>query len=319
MRIIFVGTASFAVPILEKLINTPEHQIICAVTQPDSCGGRGLKETVTPIKEIALKHKLHVFQPPDINEQFVAEEMKRHMPEAVILAAYGQIVSNYLLEIPKHGWINVHPSLLPKYRGAAPIAHSILNGDNITGVSIIKMVKKMDAGPILAQQSLIMNPDETALQLEKRLADLGAVILLDVIRKLETGETDPREQHPEEMTLAPCFKKEDGLINWTLSSAQIINHIRAMQPWPGAYTYYFSDTHKKIKVSITKANIALKEENFRDAPGIIVKVIKDALFVNTGKGLMEIGGLQPAGKKPMSARDFINGYRVKKGDRYGSV
>ena len=319
MRIIFVGTASFAVPILEKLINAPEHQIICVVTQPDNCGGRGLKETVTPIKEIALKHKLHVFQPPNINEQSVAEELKRHMPEAIILTAYGQIVSNYLLEIPKYGWINVHPSLLPKYRGAAPIAHSILNGDNITGVSIIKMVKKMDAGPILAQQSLVMNPDETALQLEKRLADLGAIILLEVMHNLKTGETEPREQHPEEMTLAPCFKKEHGLINWTLSATQIINHIRAMEPWPGAYTHFYSDTHKKVRVMITKANIALKEENFKDPPGTIVKVIKDALFVNSGKGLVQINELQPAGKKIMPARDFINGYRVKKGDRYGSL
>ena len=316
MQYIFVGTSSFALPILQSLLKAKEHQLLGIITQPDRCKGRGLKETALPIKECGTKNNCQMYQPENINDASFASMLKILQPDVIILAAYGQMISTKLLTIPKHGWINIHPSLLPKYRGASPVACAIMNGETVTGVTLIKLVKKMDAGPIYIQHPLHINPDETTPELEKRLSDLGARMLLELLPQVESGKAELKEQVTEGVTFAPCFNKKDGLINWSKTALQIHNHIRAMQPWPGTYTF-FSSGDKKLQINIIKSGLMGNKDN-TDKPGTIVEASKDKLLVNTGNGIIRINELQPAGKRVMNARDFINGYRVKKGNSYGT-
>jgi methionyl-tRNA formyltransferase len=331
MHIVFAGTAPFAVPILEKLIASKQHVMLGVVTQPDRCQGRGLNIIPSPVKRLISKYHYHIYQPENINDASFASILRKLNPEAVILAAYGQKVSNTLLNIPSKGWINIHPSLLPKYRGAAPVAHAVLNSETLTGVTIMQMVAKMDAGPIMAQQSLMVKPEETTAELEQRLAGLGGELLLDTLAKLERGEIETKSQFEEGVTLAPCMSKKDGLINWTQPAFAVYNHIRAMQPWPGAYTFYLRPEHplrglpmtgtkergKSIQVNLIRASLGLKE-NPNEPPGTIIAATKARLLVATTDGAIHIEELKPAGKSAMSASDFINGYRVKKGDAFGN-
>ncbi|MBI4834344.1 MAG: methionyl-tRNA formyltransferase [Planctomycetes bacterium] len=317
MQILFAGTAPFAVPILEKLIVSKNHVILGVVTQPDRCQGRGLNIIPSPVKKLISKYHYPVYQPEDINDASFTQTLRKLNPEAVILAAYGQKISNTLLNIPPYGWINIHPSLLPKYRGAAPVAHAVLNSETLTGVTIMKMVSKMDAGPIMAQQSLMVKPEETTAELEQRLAGLGGELLLNTLAKLEKGEIETKSQFEEGVTLAPCMTKKEGLINWAQSAFKVYNHIRAMQPWPGAYTFYQRPGHKSIQVNLIRASLGLKE-SFNEPPGTIIAATKARLLVNTSDGAIHIEELKPAGKNAMSASDFINGYRVKKGDFFGN-
>lgn len=329
MKYIFVGTSSFALPILQSLLKVKEHQLLGIITQPDRCKGRGLKETILPIKECGSKNNCQIYQPENINDVSFVEILKILVPDVIILAAYGQMISTKLLNIPQNGWINIHPSLLPKYRGASPVACAIMNGETITGVTLIKLVRKMDAGPIYTQEPLMIKPDETTPELEKRLSELGARMLLELLPRLESGKAELKEQVTDGVTFAPCFNKEDGLINWSKTSFQIHNHIRAMQPWPGAYTFYLSCTStniskvqgssgdKKVQINIIKSGLIDVEDNTHK-PGTIIEASKDKLLINTGKGIIQINELQPSGKRVMNARDFINGYRVKKGDSCGA-
>lgn len=318
MRLIFVGTTSSAINVLERLIKSTEHHLLGVVTQPDRCCGRGLKKSPLPIKELAQKHHYRLYQPAEINNPAFINQIKELSPDAVVVAGYGQIISQSLLVIPKYGWLNIHPSLLPKYRGASPVTHTILNGDDLSGVTIIKMTAQMDAGPIIAQESVPVKPDETTPQLEERLFNLGGTMLIHILPRLERDEIEFRRQSDDEATYAPRLTKKDGLINWQKPAFMIYNHIRAMQGWPGAYTFCYTQKYRALRVNVSRTRLGLKGETSSQPPGTIIKVTPQKLVVNTGDGILQLLELQPAGKRVMTAQDFINGYRIKEGDRYGN-
>ncbi|MEK7450206.1 MAG: methionyl-tRNA formyltransferase, partial [Planctomycetota bacterium] len=271
MKIIFAGTASFAVPSLKNLIGQSQHRIIEVITQPDRPQGRGLRETQSPVKKLALEHQsfgkasvdsaeplrtarlaepLKIAQPESINQSEVVQKISEVRPDIMVVAAYGQKIGAALRAIPRYGCVNIHASLLPRYRGAAPVAYAILNGEKETGVTIFKIVEEMDAGPIMAQDSLMIKEKETAGNLTGRLAQLGADLLLKTLVTIETGRFNLTEQDQSQVTYAPKLKKTDGQIDWHKTAPAINNLIRAMQPWPGGYTFWESEKRGLVKINI---------------------------------------------------------------------
>lgn len=334
MRIIFAGTSGFAVPVLEALIKAGRHTLIGVITQPDQISGRGLKKTASPVKETAVAHHLNLFQPASINEPAFQETLSGLAPEIMVVAAYGQKLSQEVISLPRHGCINIHPSLLPKYRGSAPINYALWNGETETGVTIFKIVEKMDAGPMLAQQKLVIEPEETAEQLGMRLARLGAELLMETLTRLEQGEVKLTPQDESKVTYAPRLKKSDGLIDWRLEALRIKNLVRAMQPWPGAYTFHRSPKpdspaspkafggsagrRDALKIDLVKVEIINSVSSSNSLPGMVEEITNDAIIVRTGRESLAIKELKPAGHRVMTARDFVNGYRIKKGDHFGA-
>ncbi|HEY7544424.1 MAG TPA: methionyl-tRNA formyltransferase [Blastocatellia bacterium] len=309
MKLIFMGTPEFAVPSLERLI-LDGHQIAAVFTQPDKPAGRGNKLHPPPVKTLALHHGITVHQPAKIktNEE-VRQVFEQIAPRACVVTAYGRILPEWMLAIPELGCINVHASLLPRYRGAAPINWAIARGEQETGITIMQMDKGMDTGPILAMRTITIGEHETAPELSTRLSQIGAELLSETLPLVERGEIAPRAQNNEEATYAPMLKREDGLIDWRMTAREIARRVRAFQPWPATYTFF-----RGGRLILWKAREI--DSHHHAAPATITGAEKSGVAVacadNTSLLIEEI---QIEGKRRMSARDFINGSRLNVGDR----
>ncbi len=302
MRVLFMGTPEFAVPPLEKLVH--EHcRVVAAYTQPDKPGGRGRSLIVPPVKMAALSMGLPVVQPESLKERVAAEKLAGFQPDVIIVAAFGQILPQTVLDIPRYGCLNIHPSLLPRYRGASPVAAAILAGDEVTGVTIMLLDSGLDTGPILAQEKMAISPQDTTGSLSVKLSHMSAEMLPDVLRRWTAGEITPRPQNKAEATYTHAIKKEDGEVDWQLPALDIWRRVRACQPWPGAYTCWDGR-----RLEIIEA-VALPAQGEHKA-GEVVAVREGAAFgVSTGKGILGVIKVQLQGKQAMPAVDFLRGQR----------
>jgi methionyl-tRNA formyltransferase len=322
MRIVMMGTGTFAEPTFEALLASP-HQVVGLVTQPDRAVGQergSTRQTGQGMKAIAEERGVPVFQPERINTPEGVAGLRQWQPELLVVAAYGQILSNDVLAVPDRGGINVHASLLPKYRGAAPIAWAIYHGETQTGVTIIQMSTRLDAGNMLAQEDVAIGPEETAGELEARLAPIGARLALQTIQEIEEGQTKSLLQDASLVSKAPKLTKEHGLIDWTRPAQTVCNQIRAMQPWPTAYTFWRREGKPPLRMMILKAKPAAKQELGNAVPGQVVLASDSPqiLHVMAGDGrLVDILEVQPAGKKRMPIADFLRGHPAQPGDFLG--
>jgi len=308
LDLVFCGTPRFAVPTLEKLADAG-FRVHLVVTQPDRPKGRGLELVQSPVKDSALKLSLPIIQPDRIktNDEFRAQ-LTALKPDAIIVVGYGRIIPPWMLDLPPLGNINLHGSLLPKYRGAAPIQWAIANGETITGVTTMRLDAGLDTGDILLQQELTIAPDDTAETLAPRLALIGADLVVETLRRLQTGSVHPRPQDNSQASLAPILKKEDGLVDFSRPAADIFNRIRGFQPWPGAHTKF-----RRKKLQIIKARPAAHA-----LPPTELHVKSDNLLVGCGQNTsLQLLEIQLEGKKRISAADFIRGYRLQSGERLG--
>jgi methionyl-tRNA formyltransferase len=312
MDLIFCGTPQFAVPTLEKLISAG-HEVQLVVTQPDRPRGRGMEVAFSPVKQRAIAFGLSMAQPDKIkNNQEFRAQLEALAPEAIIVVGYGRIIPAWMLELPKHGNINLHGSLLPKYRGAAPIQWAIAEGETVTGITTMLLNAGLDTGDILLQEELAIKPDDTAVTIAPRMADIGANLMLETLRGLASGTIIPRPQIEREATLAPILTREDGRIDFRRTAKQIVNRQRGFQPWPGAYTTFRG---KNLTISALRpvAPPLVSALN----PGAIA-VAGDSLLAGCAEqSVLEILELQPEGKRRMSAREFINGYRPRADEMLG--
>jgi methionyl-tRNA formyltransferase len=316
LKIIFMGTADFGGPVLEKLAENRENKI-AVITQPDRPQGRGRKILPTPIKKVALDKGLEVFQPENINEEESISRMKEFSPDIILVVAYGQILSGDILNIPKIGCINIHGSLLPKYRGAAPVNRAIINGEKETGITFMFMKEKVDAGEIIFQEKIDILADETCGELYYRLSTLSASSLSKLLEKIKSGKIEKIPQDNNLATFARKMNKEDGKIDWSDRGEKVYDLIRGTIPFPGAFTHY-----QGRKLKITRIRFL---DNYQDEtdtgspkPGRVVKTEKDGILISTGdKGMIKILKLIPAGSKELTAEQFINGYKIKAGDVFG--
>jgi len=308
-KIIFFGTPEFAVPSLQLLIDRKED-ILCVVTQPDRPVGRGRKLKFSPIKELALKYDIKVLQPEKIRDPKFIEQFQDLSADLAVVAAYGQIFPKSLLELPQNGFINVHSSYLPFYRGAAPINQAIINGEKETGVTIMLLDEGMDTGDIIVQGKTPIGLEENASSLHDRLSVFGAELLDKALDMLDYGEWNPVPQDNQKATYAHLLKKEDGQINWSLSAETIFNQIRGMTPWPGCFTRLKNKTLKihKAKILDTKKEAA---------HGQIISVTENGIEVSAAEGCLLLKEIQLEGKKRMATEDFIKGYKLEPGTVLG--
>jgi len=310
MKLVFCGTPQFAVPSLEKLA-AEKFDLQLVVTQPDRPQGRGMELMAPPVKQSALKLGLPVIQPDKIkkNEEFRAQ-LRALAPGAIIVVGYGRIIPPWMLELPRFGNINVHASLLPKYRGAAPIQWAIANGEKTTGVTTMHLNEGLDTGDVLLQREMAIADEDTSVTLAPRLAEMGAHLLLETLHGLEQKRVVARPQDHSQATLAPILTKEDGLVDFNRTAQEIHNRLRGFQPWPGAYTRFRGKNLKFVDVKPFAANSLSNLGELR--------VQGDVLLVSCGKQTtLQPLQMQPEGKKSMSAREFMNGYRPTPGERLG--
>ena len=301
-RIIFFGTPDFAIPTLEQLLQGPD-EVMAVVTQPDREKGRGRKVIPSPVKDLALHHGLTLLQPEKVREEAFQEKMKSLQPELFVVVAYGQILPKSLLKIPKHGAVNVHASLLPKYRGAAPIPWAILKGERVTGVTTMIMDEGMDTGAILLQSETPIGEKETSETLHARLASLGAQLLLETLKGMKAENAHPIPQDHSKATYAPPLKKEDGHIDWSNEVKEIDRQVRALSPWPGAFTEWNGQLLKIYRGEIKKGVSKGKA-------GMISWVGMDFIEVETGQDFFIIKEVQLEGKRRMSVREFLAGHPI---------
>lgn len=311
MKVLFMGTPDFAACILDKILEVG-HEVIGVVTQPDKPKGRGKEIHFPPVKELALKHQLEIYQPVKVKEPDFIDIVKNLNPEVIVVAAFGQILPKALLDIPKFGCINVHASLLPKYRGAAPIQYSIIDGEEETGITIMYMDVGLDTGDIIMQRSIPIDREETGGSLHDKLADLGADLLVEALEEIKEGRAKRIPQEDEKATYVRILDKTMGDIDFSQSAVEIERLIRGLNPWPSAYTNLESKTLK-----LWRAQVEENKNNFEGEPGEIVELRKDSFVVLTGEGLLVVKELQLEGKKRMTADAFLRGYPLKIGSRLG--
>jgi len=304
-RIVFFGTPSFALPTLRNLLEEPD-EVVGVVTQPDREKGRGRKMVISPIKELALRHGLTLLQPEKAKEEAFQEAVRGLQPDLFVVVAYGQILPKPVLNIPKYGAVNVHASLLPGYRGAAPIAWAILKGEKVTGVTTMVMDEGMDTGDILLQTEVPIGDEVTCEILHDRLASLGAHLLSKTLEKMKAGNIRPIPQDHSKATYAPPLKKEDGHIDWRKGAAEIDRHVRAFHPWPGAFTTW-GDRLLKIHRG------ERRERTPAGKPGEVVWVGSDFIEVEAGKDSYLIEEVQLEGRKKMTIREFLSGHSISVG------
>ncbi len=304
-RIVFFGTPSFALPTLRTLFEGPD-EVIAVVTQPDREKGRGRKVLFSPVKELALQHDLTPLQPEKVKEEVFQEALIILQPDFIVVVAFGQILPKSILKIPKYGAVNVHASLLPKYRGAAPIAWAILNGEKVTGVTTMVIDEGMDTGGILLQAEIPMGDEETCETLHDRLASSGAQLLLKTLEKMKGGNIQPIPQDHSKATYAPPLKKEDGHIDWKKEAKEIDRQIRAFNPWPGAFTKLGDQLLKIYKGEVREGAPAGKV-------GAVVWLGSDFIEVGTGKGSFLIKEVQLEGRRRMTIREFLSGHPIPMG------
>ncbi len=309
MKVIFMGTPDFAVGTLEEIIKAG-HEVVLVVTQPDKARGRSGALQFPPVKECAVAHGIEVFQPKKIREEENVEYLRKYNADICVVAAFGQLLPKSILDMPKYGCINVHASLLPKYRGAAPIQWSVINGDPVTGVTIMQMDVGMDTGDMIAAREVAIGEEETGGGLFDKLAEVGAQLCVETMKAIENGTAVRTPQNHEEATHVSMISKELGNIDWNKSAAEIERLIRGLNPWPSAYTYLDGKTFKLWRAKVVSGNK-------NGTPGTIVSVGKDSLEVQTKDGVLSLLEVQLEGKKRMEIDAFLRGYSVKEGTVLG--
>jgi len=309
MKIVYMGTPDFAVGPLKALIKAG-HTVTAVVTQPDKAKGRSAKLQFTPVKECALEHDIPVFTPVKIKTPQAVAQLKEYEADVYVVAAFGQILSQEILDIPRYGCLNIHASLLPKYRGSAPIQWAILNGETQTGVTIMQMDAGIDTGDMLLKKVIPIAENETGGSLFDKLADVGADLIVEALEKLEKGELVPKKQNDAESCYAKMLSKAQGQIDWTADAAVIERLVRGLNPWPSAYTTLGG---KNLKIW----EAALIDKAAEGEPGTVSAVTKDMVCVNTGCRQLALLSVQLEGKKRVSVKDFLLGYRIQKGDVIG--
>jgi len=308
MRLAFLGTPAFAVPTLERLVERGHH-VLAAVTQPDRPKGRGQTLAQSPVKEAALRLGVPVYQPERVKRPESVDYLRSLAPEAMVVVGYGQIIPQSIIDIPPLGILNVHASLLPKYRGAGPIQWAIVNGETTTGVTIMRIDAGLDTGPMLLKAETAIGADETAIVLGRRLSVMGADLLVEALDALAAGRAVPQPQDNSQATHAPMLKKEDGLIDWSRPALQIHNQVRGMQPWPGAYSSFRGGALHVWRARPT--------EGAGHPPGTLLRI--KPLLVACGVGALELIDVQMEGRKRMPAADFANGQRLVENEILGPV
>lgn len=309
MKTVFLGTPQFAAPSLEALV-AGGHEVAAVFTQPDRPKGRGHELAFSPVKECALRLGLRVFQPPKVRAPEVVEQLRAIAPEAMVVVGYGQIIPQSIIDIPPLGIINVHASLLPKYRGAAPIQWAIANGEKVTGVTTMKIDAGLDTGPMLLKAETEIGPEETALEVGPRLAEMGAALLIETLSRLEAGILEPVPQDDSEASWAPILERDHGLIDWSQPAAVIANRARGFLPWPGAWTWFRG---KRLNLwRVRPADV--------ESPAVPGRIFTSAkrLYAACGEGqTIEILELQQEGRKRLSAAEFLNGTPLQPGEILG--
>jgi len=314
LKLVFVGTPDFALPSLKALIQA-KYDVICVVTQPDRPKGRQRGVMAPPIKLYAQKHNIKILQPERITDALV-EDIQVLSPDLIVVIAYGKILPKQILDIPRLGCINAHASLLPKYRGAAPMQRALLNSEKQTGVTIMFMNERMDAGDILLQEKIIISPSDNMETLHNRLSKLSAKLLVKAIVQIEQGTCSRISQDNTKATYAPMLKKSDGLIDWRKSAIEINNMTRAMNPWPGSYTFLNMSGKKKM-LKILKTEVFDKSAYSKEKTGVLLDILKNkGGLVGTGKGQLLLRDVQLEGSRKVSFEEFIRGHPIRKGFRF---
>lgn len=324
LRLVMMGTGPFAVPTFEALCQSA-HQVTCLVTRPSVVNkGRG-PEPVNPMRQAAERLSIPVYAPQDINSDEARSTLASAAADLFVVCDYGQILKRETLALARLGGVNLHGSLLPKYRGAAPIQWAVWHGDSETGVTVIHMTPQLDGGPILAIRTLAIEPTETAEQLEPRLSRLGVEPVLeslDLLAAWDGSSPIGQVQDQQQASRAPRLKKTDGAIDWTRTARQIQNQIRAVQPWPGAHTFWQRGPGEPLRLAIDRVELMMADPASDEAhpvadPGVIVATAGDRIIVAAGQGLVAIRQVQPAGKRMMSVGEFLRGYPLKAGEKLG--
>ncbi len=309
MRVVFMGTPDFSVPTLEKIIEAG-HEVIGVVTQPDKAKGRGKKVLFPPVKETALAHNLPVYQPRRARDPEFIEEMKTLNPDVMVVVAFGQILPKAILDIPKYGCINVHASLLPKYRGAAPIQWAVIRGEKVSGVTTMQMDVGLDTGDMLLKKEVLLDEEETGGSLHDKLSTLGGDLLIETLKKIEAGDIHPEKQDDSQAgEYARMLDKNLGRIDFSMPAAEIERLIRGLNPWPSAFTSYNGKTMKLWKAKTDNCG--------QGVPGQVIHVDKNSFTVQTGQGTLQILELQMEGKKRMDAGAFLRGCPLETGTILG--
>ncbi len=316
MKVVFMGTPDYAVAALEAIVAS-EHQVVAAVTQPDKPKGRSGKMQMTPVKECALKYDIPVFQPVKVKAQEAVEMLQSYEADVFVVAAFGQILSEEILQMPKYGCVNIHASLLPKYRGAAPIQWAIINGEQESGITIMQMDQGIDTGDILMQSVVPIDRKETGESLYHKLAKEGARMIVEALRRIEAGDITPEKQNEAESSYVKILQKSMGEIAWDKDAVQIERLVRGMNSWPSAYTTYHGKTLKIWDSSVCEDEEAGDGSLENALPGTIIAVGKDAFYVQTGDKALKITEIQLEGKKRMAVKDFLLGAKICIGERLG--
>jgi methionyl-tRNA formyltransferase len=317
MVVVFFGTPQFAVPTLQLLLDS-RHRVSGVVTQPDRPRGRGQKMTEAPVKALAIQHGLPVIQPEKLTDPAVADTLRAWHADIGVVVAYGRIIPDQLLEIPQFGMINVHASLLPKYRGAAPIHRAVIDGETLTGVTIMRVATRLDSGDMFAKATRPIALDETSDVVERDLSNIGARLLLDVLDSIDSGTAREEEQDHTRATFAPKITRDDGAIDWSLPASAIHNRVRGLYPWPHAFTYLDGS-----RLILLRTRVDSESDSISPAaagphePGTVIDASRDAIRVATGHGgRLLIEEIQPEGKRPMRVRDYLAGRPLQAGARF---
>lgn len=315
MRVVMMGTGPFAVPTLKRLYDS-RHEVVALFTRPvRPLHGKSQAEA-NPMRDTAVARGTTVHDPESINEPHARAVLASYRPDLLVVCDYGQILAPETLEIARYGGINLHASLLPKYRGAAPINWAIYHGETETGVTIIHMTPRIDAGPAIAQAATPIGAEETAAELEPRLAELGAPLVLDAIDAIEAGTAQAIPQDPALATRAPRLKKDLGQVDWSRSAEAIANQVRALQPWPKTYTFWHRPTGEPLRLILDRVHVEPAEAVV--TAGVVLEAAGDRLAIGTGQESLVVDAIQPAGKRVLSAAEFLRGYPVQSGERFGS-
>ncbi|CAH1207287.1 Methionyl-tRNA formyltransferase [Paenibacillus plantiphilus] len=312
MRIIFMGTPDFAVPSLQALIGAG-HEVVLVVTQPDRPKGRKKTMTPPPVKEAALLHGLPVEQPERLRSSDTVSSIAALNPDLIITAAYGQILPKAVLEVPRLGCVNVHGSLLPRYRGGAPIQRSIMNGEQVTGVTIMYMAEGLDTGDMISRVELPISDEDTSGTMFEKLSAAGAELLMATLPSIEDGTVQAAVQNEADATYAPNLTREDERINWSGSARSIFNQVRGLSPMAGAFTLWNGETFKLWACQIIEA----KKDGADVQPGTVIDASSEGILVGTGDGLLLLTTVQPAGKRAMPAAEFLKGAKLAAGSQFG--
>jgi len=318
LRVVYAGTPEFSVPAL-KALDDSEHELVGVVTNPDRPRGRGRDPLPPPVKQAAVERDIEVAQPESMDSEEAAATLEDWRAELMVVCAYGQILPERILDTPRMGCINIHASLLPKYRGAAPINWAIVRGEEETGVTIMEMEPGLDTGPMLMKQRVDIEPLTTAGGLHEELSELGAELIVEAVNGLARGELEATPQDDDRATYAPKLSKSDGEVDWTQSAEDVANHVRGLNPWPGAFSHHRADDDARIKFHLARP--ADSGDPLDGEPGEVLEANPGAgrLVIACGEGAIECLEIQAPGRQKMEAGDFLNGYDIEAGDQFGTA